>query len=184
MLKEIIETTKKNMEKAEVALKEDLAKFRTGRANPSLVKDLRVPYYGTPTPLFQIATIATPDPKSISIMPFDKTAIGEIEKTIQKSDLGINPVVDGQQIRLNFPQLTEERRKDLVKQMKKKLEDARVAIRNHRRAALDACKKAVDDGEPEDGVKKTEADVQKITDEFVKRVDKIGADKEKDIMTT
>ncbi len=184
MLKDIVDGTRKNMEKAETALKEELARFRTGRANPSLVKDLRVPYYGTPTPLFQIATIATPDPKSITVMPFDKTALSDIEKTIQKSDLGINPVVDGQMIRLNFPALTEERRKELVKQMKKKVEEAKVAIRNHRRAGLDACKKALDDGTPEDAVKKTETEIQKVTDDFTKRIDKIGADKEKDIMTT
>lgn len=184
MLKDTLDKTKKTMEKTEASLKEDLARFRTGRANPGLVKDLRVSYYGSPTPLFQLATIATPDPKQITIAPFDQTAITEIEKAIQKSDLGINPTIDGKVIRLNFPALTEDRRKDLVKQMKKKLEEAKVAIRNHRRAGLDECKKALDDDTPEDEVKKSEDLVQKTTDEFIKRIDAIGVAKEKDIMTT
>lgn len=180
-----LDEAKENMEKTEKALKEDLSRIRTGRANPTLVKDLRVNYYGTPTPLFQLATVGTPDPKMILITPYDKTALAEIEKAIQKSDLGINPLVDGNGLRLTFPPLTEDRRKDLVKGMKKKLEDAKVAMRNHRRAVNDQLKKGRADGEvTEDEEKKAQDKVQKLTDEYVKRVDQIGSEKEKDIMTT
>ncbi len=185
MLNELTANLKEEMEMTEMSLREDLSKFRTGRANPTLVKDIKVIYYGAPTPLFQLATISTPDPKQILITPFDKTAAAEIEKAIQKADLGINPINDGNLVRLNFPSLTEETRKDLVKSMKKRLEDAKVGLRNHRRTVNDELKRIKKDSEAsEDEIKKTMEKVQEITDKFIKIVDKIGIEKEKDILTT
>jgi ribosome recycling factor len=185
MLKALLDDAKENMEMAELSLKEELSRFRTGRANPNLIKDLKVDYYGAPTPLFQMATISTPDPRQILITPFDKTAIAEIDKAIQKSDLGIHPLHDGNGIRITFPPLNEERRRDLVKQMKKKLEEAKVSIRNHRRGVNDELKRMKKDSEaPEDEIKKTQDKVQELTDEYIKILDNIGAEKETDIMTT
>ena len=185
MFNELLDELKDEMEMSEMAFREDISKYRTGKANPALVKDIKVVYYGAPTPLFQLATISTPDPKQIMITPFDKTALGDIEKAIQKSELGINPNSDGSLIRLIFPPLTEERRKELVKAMKKRLEDAKVSLRNHRRTVNDKLKKMKKDGEAsEDDIKKLQDKVQDITDEFIKKLDLIAADKEKDILNT
>ena len=185
MLNELLDELKDEMEMSEMSFREDISKYRTGRANPNLVKDIKVVYYGAPTPLFQLATISTPDPKQIMITPYDKTALSDIEKAIQKSELGINPNADGTLIRLNFPPLTEERRKDLVKSMKKRLEDAKVSLRNHRRAVNEKLKKMKKDSEAsEDEIKKIQEKVQIVTDEYISKLDSIATTKEKDILST
>jgi ribosome recycling factor len=164
-------------------LEKEFSKLRTGRASTSLVEDLKVDYYGTPTPLKQIASISVPDSRSLTIQPWDRNAFGDVEKAIQKSDLGLNPINDGKIIRINIPPLTEERRKELVKLAKKYTEDARVAIRNVRRDANDKLKSMEKDKEiTEDDLHKGQDDVQKLTDDKIKQADDILAEKEKEIM--
>lgn len=156
---------------------------RAGRANPAVLDKLRVEYYGTPTPINQIASIATPDPRSLAIQPWDAACLKMIEKAILESDLGINPNNDGKIIRLIFPQLTEERRKDLIKQVKKYAEEAKVAIRNIRRDAMEDFKEQKKKSEiTEDDLKDIEKDMQKITDDYIKEIDNIAAKKEKELM--
>jgi len=156
---------------------------RAGRANAAVLDQLKVEYYGSPTPINQIATIATPDPRSLSIQPWDSSCLKHIEKAILESDLGINPQNDGKIIRLVFPQLTEERRKDLIKQIKKYSEEAKVAIRNIRRDAMEYYKEMKKKSEiTEDDLKDIEKDMQKITDDFIKDIDVIAAKKEKELM--
>ena len=175
--------TRSGMEKALEALRRDLAKVRTGRASLSLLDDVRVDYYGTPTPLNQVGTLSVPEPRMITIQPWEKNLIGEIEKAIQKADLGINPNSDGQLVRLVFPPLTEERRKEMVKQVKRMGEDAKVGIRNARRDANDALKQFEKDKEiSEDELKRGEKEIQEMTDEYVGKVDDIVADKESELM--
>lgn len=171
------------MVKALEAFRRDLSKVRTGRASLALLDSVQVDYYGTPTPLNQVGSLAVPEPRLITIQPWEKNLIGEIERAILKADLGLNPTSDGQLIRLVFPPLTEERRKDMVKQVKRMGEDAKVAVRNVRREANDALKKLEKSKEiSEDELKRGEKEVQDVTDDYVARVDQVIADKEKDLM--
>ncbi len=170
------------MEKTIEVMQVNFAAVRAGRANASVLDQLRVDYYGTPTPINQIATIASPDPKTLTIQPWDSSTLKLIEKAIQTSDLGINPQNDGRIIRLLFPQLTEERRKELVKQVKKYGEESKVAVRNIRRDAVDKFKAQKKKTEiTEDDLKNAEADLQKITDGYIALIDKLVDKKEKEL---
>lgn len=179
----VIEDCKTRMKKALESLDREFAKLRTGRASTALVEDLQVDYYGSPTPLQQIASISIPDSRTIAIQPWDRNAFSAVEKAIQKSDLGLNPVNDGKIVRINIPSLTEERRKDLVKVAKRYTEEARVAIRNVRRDANEALKKkAKDKGITEDEQHRGQDEVQKLTDSSIAKADAALAAKEKEIM--
>lgn len=172
------------MQKTVDHLSADYAAIRAGRANPHVLDKIRVDYYGTPTPIQQVGNVSIPDPRIIQIQPWEKSILKEIEKAIQASDIGINPTNDGTVVRLVFPELTEERRKDLVKDIKKKGEDAKVAIRNIRRDGNDAFKKLTKTEDvSEDEVKDLEAKLQKEVDKFIKTVDSMVDEKSKDIMT-
>lgn len=182
-VKEIISNIEEKMHKSVDALRVELASLRAGRATPALLEKVMVEYYGTPTPVTQVASVSVPEPRMIVIQPWEKTLIKEIEKAIMKSDLGLNPNSDGVCIRLNLPQLTEERRKDLVKVVHKKAEEFRVVVRNLRRDANDAIKKAEKAKEiTEDEAKKGTDDVQKLTDKIMKEIDVVAANKEKEVM--
>ena len=171
------------MEKALAALERDFSKLRTGRASTSLVDGLKVDYYGTPTPIGQLASIATPDSRTITIQPWDRGSFALVEKAILKSDLGLTPINDGKIIRIGIPPLTEERRKDLSRISRKYGEETKVAIRNIRRDANDALKKLEKDkGHSEDEIKKAQDAVQKLTDSYVAKVDQKCQAKEKEIM--
>ena len=173
----------RKMEKTLDVLASDFGAVRAGRANAQVLDRITVEYYGVPTPLNQVGTISSPDARTLVIQPWDTTLLRAIEKAIQTSDLGINPQNDGRVIRLAFPQLTEERRKDLTKQVRKYAEDAKVAVRNIRRDAVDYVKKAQKKGElTEDDQKKAEKDIQELTDKFTKRVDEMCGKKEKELM--
>ena len=164
------------------ALNSELATIRAGRANTAVLNPIQVDYYGVPTPILQVASVSTPDPRSLLIQPWDGSLLKPIEKAILASDLGINPQNDGRAIRLVFPPLTEERRKDLVKQTKKYAEEAKVAIRNIRRDAIEKFKKQQKASDiTEDDYKIAEKDVQKLTDDFIKEIDKIAEKKEKEL---
>ena len=164
-------------------VKANFAAVRAGRANAGVLDRIMVEYYGTPTPLNQVAAISSPDPRTLTIQPWDMTLMKAIEKAIQTSDLGINPQNDGRVIRLAFPQLTEERRKDLTKQVKKYGEEGKVAVRNIRRDAMDEIKKATKKSEiTEDDQKKLEKDLQDLTDKRCKEIDELTAKKEKELM--
>lgn len=183
MVKEIEKNLQEKMDKTLQVLKHEYVSIRAGRANPALLDRITVEYYGTDTPLNQLANITAPEARVLNISPWDSKAIPAIEKAIQKSDLGMNPSNDGKIIRLVVPQLTEERRKELVKTVKKLAEDAKVAVRNLRRDANDHLKKLKKDGDiTEDELKKSEDDTQKLTDKFVKEIDKQAEAKEKEIM--
>lgn len=183
MIADIKSTASAGMAKALDSFKRELSKVRTGRASLSLLDDIRVDYYGTPTPLNQVAALAVPEPRMITIQPWEKNLAGDIEKAILKSDLGLNPSSDGQLIRLAFPPLTEERRKDMVKQVKRMGEDAKVAVRNARREANDTLKALEKDKDiSEDEQKRGEKEIQEVTDDYVARVDQVLAEKEKDLM--
>ena len=171
------------MKKAYEYLESDYQGIRAGRANPHVLDKLRVDYYGTPTPIQQVGNISVPEPRMIQIAPWEKNLIRDIEKAILASDLGITPNNDGTVIRLVFPELTEERRKELVKDVKKKGEEAKVAVRNIRREANDAFKKLIKEEVSEDEVKDLENEVQKLTDKYVKDIDKAVEDKSKEILT-
>lgn len=182
-VKEITKGIEEKMHKSVDALRVDLASLRAGRATPSLLEKVMVEYYGTPTPVTQVASVTVPEPRMIVIQPWEKNLIKDIEKAIMKSGLGLNPNSDGVCIRLNLPQLTEERRKDLVKVVHKKAEDFRVVVRNLRRDANEAIKKAEKAKEiTEDEAKKGTDDVQKITDKIMKEIDAVTANKEKEVM--
>ena len=183
MYQEIIKTAGEKMEKTIAILEKDLATLRAGRANPQILDKITVDYYGVPTALNQVGNISSPEPRMLVITPWETKMIGPIEKAIQKSDLGINPSNDGKVVRLMVPELTEERRKDLCKQVKKLAEEGKIAIRNTRRDALEAVKKLKKDSKiTEDEQKTAETEMQKVTDAKVKELDKIAADKEKEIM--
>ena len=170
------------MKKTCEALTAQLATIRAGRANAAVLDQIQVDYYGVPTPIQQVASIATPDPRSLLIQPWDNKLLKGIEKAILSSELGINPQNDGRCIRLVFPPLTEERRRDLVKQTKKYSEESKVAIRNIRRDAIEKFKKQQKASEiTEDDYKIAEKDIQKLTDEFIKEIDKISEKKEKEL---
>ena len=161
----------------------ELGAIRAGRANPNVLNKIMVDYYGTPTPIQQVANVSVPEPRMIQIQPWEKSMVKVIEKAIMTSDLGINPTNDGTCIRLVFPELTEERRKELVKDVKKKGEAAKVAIRNIRRDGNDAFKKLKGSDVSEDDIKDMEDDLQKLTDKYVKEVDKAVEAKSKEVMT-
>jgi ribosome recycling factor len=183
MAQQVISTTKDRMAKAIQAYTRELASIRAGRASASLLDRITVDYYGAPTPVNQLAGISTPEARLLVIQPYDKSILGEIEKAILKSDLGLNPSNDGMIIRLSIPQLTEERRKDLVKVVKKESEEAKIAIRNIRRDANDDLKKLEKNGEiTEDALRGFSEDIQKLTDEHISKIDKITKDKEKEIL--
>jgi len=179
----VIDDGKKRMAGALSSLAKEFTRLRTGRASVSLIEPLMADYYGNPTPVGQIASLSTPDARTITIQPWDKAAFGAVEKAILKSDLGLNPVNDGKLIRISIPPLTEERRKDLVKVAKKFTEDAKVAVRNVRRDVNEAIKKLLKDKDiTEDEQRKLEAEVQKLTDETIKKCDEIFSGKEKEIL--
>jgi ribosome recycling factor len=179
----VIAKTRTGMEKSIEALKKDFAKVRTGRASIALFDDIRVDYYGTPTPLNQVGTMAVPEPRLITIQPWEKKLIPEIEKAILKSDLGLNPASDGQLVRIAIPPLTEERRKEMAKLIKRMGEDAKIAVRNARRDGNDALKKLEKSKEiSEDDLKRGEKEIQDLTDQFVKKTDEIVTQKEKEVM--
>ncbi len=181
---QVKQTTEDGMKKSIDSLMVELKKIRTGRANVQMLDNVRVDYYGSPTPLNQVAAISCPDAKTFLISPFDASVLKDIESSIVKSDLGMAPMSDGKVIRMKLPDVTEERRKDLVKTTKKLVEDARVSIRMARKDANDLIKQAQKDKViGEDDQKRYQDEIQKMTDKYVADVDKIAADKEKDIMT-
>ena len=171
------------MQKTMNNLESELGAIRAGRANPKVLDRIKVDYYGTPTPIQQVANISIPEARLIQIQPWEPAMVKEIERAILTSDLGINPTNDGKQIRLSFPELTEERRKEIVKDVKKKGENAKVAIRNIRRDGMDAIKKLPKQDISEDGIKDLEDELQKMTDKYVKEVDKKTEEKAKEILT-
>ncbi len=172
------------MQKSIVALKSELATIRTGRANAALLDHVTVPYYGSEVPVSQIGNISVPEPRMLMIAPWEKSILGDLEKAILKSDLGLNPTSDGEVIRIVLPELTEDRRRDLVKQVKAVGEKAKVSVRNIRRDANDAVKKQVkDEGMSEDESKRLQDYIQKITDKFVAEIDQVVEHKDKDILT-
>jgi len=182
-VKDVFASQEEKMKKAIDALRRELASLRAGRATPALLDKITVDYYGTPTPVNQVANINVPEPRMITIQPWEKSMLGPIEKAILKSDLGLTPNSDGAVIRLNIPQLNQQRRTELAKVIHKKAEEARVAIRNVRRDANDAIKKLEKEKAiSEDETKKAQDDMQKITDKYIKEVDSIMAAKEKEIM--
>lgn len=183
MLKELYKDAETRMKGAIQSLEEDLSGIRTGRAHPALVEKLPVEYYGTLTPLLQLASISVPEPRSLLIKPFDPATLKTIERSILASDLGLTPNNDGRQIRLNLPALTEERRRDLVKVVHHRLEDSRVAVRNVRRDMIKDLREFEQEKLiSEDELKQGEEELQKITDRFIDEINAIGERKEKEIM--
>lgn len=182
-LDSILPNAKDRMSKAVEVMRRDLASIRTGRASVGLVDQIRVDYHGSPMPINQLATIAVPEPRLVTIQPWDRGSLGMIEKAIQKSDLGITPTNDGSMIRLALPQLNEQRRKDLVKQVHKRAEEGRVAIRNVRRDAQDELKKAGKASDAsEDETRRLTDQIQKLTDGFVAEIDRAGKEKEAELL--
>ena len=171
------------MNKAIEYLNNEFGAIRAGRANPRILDKIRVDYYGTPTPIAQVGNVTIPEARQILIAPWEKNLLKDIEKAILASDIGINPTNDGNTIRLVFPELTQERRRDLVKEIKKKGEDSKVAIRNIRREGMEAFKKLAKSDVSEDEIRILEDMIQKLTDKFVKEIDKIVDDKSKEVMT-
>ncbi|MCL6637446.1 MAG: ribosome recycling factor [Alicyclobacillus sp.] len=183
MLNEVIRSAEERMEKAVQVFKRDLATVRAGRAAPNMLDKVTVEYYGTPMPVNQVATVTTPEPRQLLITPWDKGMLSEIERAIQKSDLGLNPMNDGSTIRLVIPPLTEERRQELVRVVRKMAEEARVALRNVRRDANDDLKKREKSGEASaDDVRRATEKVQSLTDKYVGEIDKLAATKEQEIL--
>jgi len=183
MVKDVIQETRQRMDRTVESLQADLRTLRTGRASPALLERLQVDYYGAPTPLNQLAGVSVPEPRTLLIRPWDRAAIGMIEKSILKSDLGMTPTNDGQVIRLMVPQLTEERRRDLSKQVGRRAEEARVGARNIRRDANDQLAKMEKNKEiSEDDLDDGQKQVQKLTDEIIKQIDEIGKLKEAEIL--
>lgn len=182
--KEILTGAETKMQSAINFLEESLKSYRVGKANPAVFNGILVDYYGTPTPLHQVASISAPDAKTLAIQPWEKNLIPKIEKAIIDGNIGLTPSNNGELIRCTVPALTEERRKELIKKAKGEGENAKVVVRNARRDAVDILKKAQkNEGMPEDTEKEAEDEVQKLTDKFVKKVDETVAAKEKDIMT-
>ena len=180
----IIKETKEQMQKTTDALKKELTRVRTGRANPSLLDGIRVEYYGSPVPLTQVASVAVPESRLITIQPWDIKVIGEIERAVLKSDLGLTPMNDGKIIRISIPSPTEERRKELVKVVRKMGEESKVAIRNLRRDSNEKLKDLKKDKTiAEDEMFKRQEEVQKITDEFIQKLDKTIEEKEKEVLS-
>ncbi|MBN8539118.1 MAG: ribosome recycling factor [Deltaproteobacteria bacterium] len=184
MVENAKKAAKDSMEKALASLANELKKVRTGRAQISMLDNVKVNYYGNLTPLSQVSAVSTPDAKSFLIAPWEAQMLKEIEQAIIKSDLGMSPINDGKVIRLKVPDLNEERRKEMVKNTKKVVEDAKVAVRMARRDANEALKKALKDKAiSEDDNKRAETEIQKATDQYIEKVDKMSAEKEKEIMT-
>lgn len=182
-MEEIISSSKEKMEKSISVLKEDLQTVRAGRANPNMLAKVTVEYYGTQTPITQIAGISVPEPRLLQVSPYDKSALAAIEKAIIAADLGLNPNNDGNLIRISIPQLTEDRRKELVKQVQKMGEDTKISIRNIRRDSNDSIKKEEKDASiSEDDSKRLQDEIQKITDSTIKKVDDVIKTKEEEIM--
>ncbi|MDD4601739.1 Ribosome-recycling factor [bioreactor metagenome] len=182
-IKDVYSSHEEKMKKALEALRRELASLRAGRATPALLDKISIDYYGTPTPVNQVANISVPEPRMITIQPWEKSLVSQIEKAIMKSDLGLTPNSDGAVIRLNIPQLTQQRRTELVKVVHKKSEESRVAVRNLRRDANDCIKKLEKDKLiSEDETQKAQEDIQKLTDKYIKEVDRIMAGKETEIM--
>ncbi|MGA0558126.1 ribosome recycling factor [Larkinella sp. VNQ87] len=177
-----LEDARDTMEKALKHLNIELSKIRAGKASPAMLDGLQVEYYGMNSPINNVASITTPDARTIAIKPFEKKMIGEIEKAIRNSNLGLSPTNDGENIRLNIPPLTEERRRDLVKKVKQEIEVAKVNVRNIRKDTNDGIRKLTKEGVSEDEVKKGEERVQKLTDSFIAKIDTIFTAKEQDIM--
>ncbi|SCZ76870.1 ribosome recycling factor [Acidaminobacter hydrogenoformans] len=183
MIQDVKKTFEEKMQKTVNVFNEELHAIRAGRANPQLLDRVVVDYYGSPTPLKSLATIAAPEPRMLTVQPYDVSALKDVEKAIMIADLGLNPSNDGKVIRIAIPILTEERRKDLIKVAKKTGEDAKIAIRNERRDANDKLKKMNKNSEiTEDDLKSAEADVQKMTDKYIKQIDDLLVQKEKEIM--
>lgn len=182
-VKELLNEAEENMEMAAMHLDESLSRIRAGKANVRILDPIRIDYYGSMSPLSGVATITTPDARTIMIQPWEKKMLKEIERAILNSEVGITPDNNGEVIRLSIPPLTEERRKLLLKQSKQEVETAKVSVRNARRDCIEALKKAGKEGLPEDVQKDAEADVQKIHDKYIKRLDDLYAQKEKEIMT-
>ena len=183
MVEDVLTEAENKMNKTLEVLKRELASIRTGRASPALVERLQVEYYGVPTPLNQVATISAPEPRLLVIQPWEKGMIGTIEKAILKSDLGLTPTNDGKVIRLAIPQLTEERRREMTKIVKKRTEEGRVALRNLRRDALEELKKAEKEKLiSEDDMKRGQDKLQKLTDSYIAKADEVGQRKEQEIM--
>ena len=178
-----LEHAQESMDKSVSHMVVELGKIRAGKASPNMLDSLSVDYYGNPTPINQVATVNTPDARTISIKPWEKNMIQEIEKAIINSDLGFNPQNDGELIRINIPALTEERRRALVKQAKAEAENGKISVRNARKDTNDSLKKLLKDGASEDMIKDAEDEVQKMTDAHVKKIDDILSQKEEDIMT-
>ena len=184
MYKGVIKQAGEKMDKTVAVIKRDLSALRAGRANPQILDKIAVDYYGTLTPLSQLGNISSPEPRLLVIAPWEAKMISPIEKEIQKSDLGINPSNDGKVIRLLVPELNEERRKDLCKQVRKQIEEGKIAIRSIRRDCMDGLKKMKKDSDiTEDDLKLSETELQKETDKRIKEIEKIGDDKEKEIMS-
>ena len=182
-LDQIIKTAEHKMSTAIEILGRDLQSVRTGRASPTLLDRIQVDYYGSPTPINGVANISAPDPRMVVVQPWDRGMLGAIEKAIQKSDLGINPTNDGQVIRLVLPQLTQDRRKELVKQVHQRAEEARVAVRNCRRDALEHLRKAEKDGGiSQEDERRAQERLQKLTDTFIKKVDDVSKHKETEVL--
>lgn len=183
MIKDVLRETEEKMKKTTEVFRREMASVKAGRATPALLDKIFVDYYGTPTPINQMANVSVPEPRALVIQPWDKGALPLIEKAILKSDIGITPASDGAVLRLVVPQLTEERRKDIVKQLHKKAEEERIAIRNERRGAMDGVKKLKKDGAiSETDEKRAEAEVQKLTDKYIKEIDQILSVKEKEVL--
>ena len=183
-MKDVLKELEERMGKTVQYMQDEFATIRAGRANPHVLDRLTVDYYGSATPIQQVGNISVPEARMIVIQPWDKSLLKAIEKAIQKSDIGINPSNDGKVIRLLVPELTGERRKDLCKQVKKMVEEGKVAIRNIRRDAMETIKKMKKDSAiTEDDQKVAEKDLQKVTDSHIEELDRIGADKEKEIMS-
>ena len=182
-LDDILKTAEHKMTTAVEVLGRDLQSIRTGRATPALLDRIQVDYYGTATPIHGVANVSAPDARMVLVQPWDRGMLGPIEKAIQKSDLGINPTNDGQVIRLVLPQLTQDRRKELVKQVHQRSEEARVAVRNCRRDALDHLRKAEKDGGiSQEDEKRSQERLQKLTDGFIKRVEEVSRHKETEVL--
>jgi len=184
MSNQVLTQAKERMEKSISAFTRELASIRAGRANASLLDRITVDYYGAPTPINQIAGISIPEARLLVLSPYDKSVLGDIEKAIMKSDIGITPTNDGSVIRLMIPALTEERRKELVKQVKAEAENAKIAVRNVRRDANDDAKKLEKNGEiTEDALRGLNDDIQKVTDEYIAKIDKIAKEKEEEVLS-
>ncbi len=183
MIDDILSETSKKMGKAIDAMKRELATIRAGRATPAIVDHIKVDYYGVPTPLSQIATISVPEARLLLIQPWDRQALSSMEKAILKSDLGLNPSNDGNMIRLRIPQLTEERRRELIKVVRKRVEEGRVALRNIRRSALEEIRELERKKEiSQDEQKRAQGRLQELTDSFIEEVDKVGKGKEAELL--